>query len=127
VNSEVRALLEKAKRSQKAAAKLFKDGDFDFAASRAYYSLFYTAEALLLSRELSFSSHSAVIASFGKEFAKTGALNPKFHHYLMESQDRRNIGDYSVLAEVTKEQVSEMLAWAKEFIKAAENYLRQAF
>jgi uncharacterized protein (UPF0332 family) len=127
VNSEVKALLEKAKRSQKAAAKLFKDGDFDFAASRAYYSLFYTAEALLLSRELSFSSHSAVIASFGKEFAKTGALNPKFHHYLMESQDRRNIGDYSVLAEVTKEQVSEMLAWAKEFNKAAENYLGQAF
>jgi uncharacterized protein (UPF0332 family) len=81
----------------------------------------------LLSRELSFSSHSAVIANFGKEFAKTGMLNPKFHHYLMESQDRRNIGDYSVLAEVTKEEVREMLAWTKEFLKAAENYLKQAF
>lgn len=127
MNSEVKALLEKARRSQKAATKLFKDGDADFAASRAYYSLFYTAEALLLSRGLSFSSHSAVIANFGKEFAKTGALNPKFHHYLMESQDRRNIGDYSVLAEVTSEQVHEMLTWAKEFIKAAENYLKQAF
>ncbi len=127
MNPEVKALLEKARRSQKAAAKLFKDGDVDFAASRAYYSLFYTAEALLLSRGLSFSSHSAVIANFGKEFAKHGALHPKFHHYLMESQDRRNIGDYSVLAEVTREQVREMLAWAKEFIKAGESYLKQAF
>ena len=127
MNPEVKALLEKAKRSQRAAAKLFKDGDVDFAASRAYYSLFYTAEALLLSRGLSFSSHSAVIANFGKEFAKTGLLNPKFHHYLTESQDRRNIGDYSVLAEVTEEQVREMLVWAKEFIKAAETYLKQAF
>ena len=54
MNPEVRALLEKAKRSQKAATKLFKHGDADFAASRAYYSLFYTAEALLLSRGLSF-------------------------------------------------------------------------
>jgi uncharacterized protein len=72
VNPEVIALLEKAMRSQKAAAKLLKNGDVDFAASRAYYSLFYTAEALLLSRGLSFSSHSAVIANFGKEFAKTG-------------------------------------------------------
>ena len=79
------------------------------------------------SQDLSFSSHSAVIANFGKEFAKTGILNPKFHHYLMESQDRRNIGDYSVLAEVTKEEVREMLAWAKEFIKVAENYLKRAF
>ena len=127
MNLEVEALLEKARRSQKAAAKLFKDGDVDFAASRAYYSLFYTAEALLLSRELSFSSHSAVIANFGKEFAKTGVLNPKFHRYLTESQDRRNIGDYSVLAEVTKEEVREMLTWAKEFIKAGENYLNKTF
>ena len=127
MNPEVEALIEKAKRSQKVAAKLFKDGDVDFAASRAYYSLFYTAEALLLSRGLSFSKHSAVIANFGKEFAKTGILNPKFHHYLTESQDRRNIGDYSVLAQVTRDEVREMLTWAKEFIKAAENYLEQAF
>lgn len=127
MKSDVKALLEKAKRSQKVAAKLYKDGDMDFAASRAYYSLFYTAEALLLTRDMSFSSHSAVIAAFGKEFAKTGVLNSKFHHYLMESQDRRNIGDYSILADVTKEQVLEMLAWAKEFIKAAETYLKQVF
>lgn len=127
MKSDVKALLEKAKRSQKVAAKLYKDGDMDFAASRAYYSLFYTAEALLLTRDMSFSSHSAVIAAFGKEFAKTGALHSKFHHYLMESQDRRNIGDYSILADVTKEQVLEMLAWAKEFIKAAETYLKQVF
>lgn len=127
MNSEVKALLEKAKRSQRAAAKLLKQGDVDFAASRAYYSLFYTAEALLLSRDLSFSSHSAVIANFGKEFAKSGALHSKFHHYLMESQDRRNIGDYSVIAEVTTKQVTEMLGWAKEFIKAAETYFKQAF
>ena len=127
MKSDVKALLEKAKRSQKVAAKLYKDGDMDFAASRAYYSLFYTAEALLLTRDMSFSSHSAVITAFGKEFAKTGVLNSKFHHYLMESQDRRNIGDYSILADVTKEQVLEMLAWAKEFIKAAETYLKQVF
>jgi uncharacterized protein (UPF0332 family) len=109
VNPEVIALLKKAKRSQKAAAKLFKDGDIDFAASRAYYSLFYTASALLLSRGLSFSSHSGVIANFGKEFARTSALDPKYHNYLIESQDRRNIGDYSLVAEVTEEQTSEML------------------
>ena len=42
MNTEIEALLEKAKRSQKAAAKLLRDGDIDFAASRAYYSLFYS-------------------------------------------------------------------------------------
>ena len=124
MNPEIKALLEKAKRSQKAAAKLLRDGDIDFAASRAYYSLFYIASALLLSRGLSFSSHSGVIANFGKEFARTGTFNPKFHNYLIESQDRRNIGDYSLVAEVTKEQTKEMLEWAKEFSQAAESYLK---
>ncbi len=43
------------------AAKLLLDNDYQgFAASRAYYAMFSAAEALLLSKGLSFSKHSAV-------------------------------------------------------------------
>ncbi|MCQ3954735.1 MAG: hypothetical protein DPW15_15955 [Chloroflexi bacterium] len=56
MNPEINALLEKAKRSRKAAATLFKEGDIDFA--------------------------------------------------------------------VTNEQANEMLEWAGEFIKTAEEYLK---
>ena len=124
---EVQELMDKAVRSLKTAENILKDGEVDFAGSRAYYAMFYVAEALLLQRDLSFSSHSAVTASFGKEFARTGTLNPKFHNYLIKAQDRRNIGDYAIGNHLTEEEVREMLAWAKEFIKAAENYLKQAF
>jgi uncharacterized protein (UPF0332 family) len=127
MNPEVGALLEKAKRSRKAASRLLKDGDVDFAASRAYYAMFYVAEALLLSKNLSFSSHAAVIANFGKEFAKPGILNAKFHKYLIDAQDRRNVGDYSIRDAVSREQVEEMLAWIKEFLQVAERYLAQEF
>lgn len=127
MNTEVQQLIEKAKRSLRTAEKIFKDDELDFAGSRAYYAMFYVAEALLLQKGLSFSSHSAVTASFGKEFARTGTLNPKFHQNLIKAQDRRNIGDYSIGTHLTKEEVSEMLAWAREFIKAAESYLNQAF
>jgi uncharacterized protein (UPF0332 family) len=127
MNPEVGALLEKAKRSRKAASRLLKDGDVDFAASRAYYALFYIAEALLLAHGLSFSTHAAVIANFGKEFAKSGLLNPKFHKYLIDAQDRRNVGDYSIRDAVSKEQAEEMLDWVKEFLQTAEKYLLQAF
>jgi len=124
---EVGELLDKARRSIKTAGKILKDGEVDFAGSRAYYAMFYVAEALLLERGLAFSSHSAIIANYGKEFAKTKLLNPKFHNYLIKSQDRRNIGDYAIGNHLTKEEVQEMLAWAKEFVKAAEDYLKQAF
>lgn len=127
MNPEVGALLEKARRSQKAATRLLKDSDVDFAASRAYYAMFYIAEALLLARGLSFSTHAAVIANFGKEFAKSGVLNAKFHKYLIDAQDRRNVGDYSIRYAVSKEQAEEMLGWVREFLQAAEKYLAQAF
>ena len=84
---EVRALLHKARESVDAARLLGEKCYWDFAASRAYYAMFYTAEALLLEKGLSFSSHSAVIAAFGKEFAKSGALDPKLHRFLLDAQD----------------------------------------
>ncbi|MEP7133978.1 MAG: HEPN domain-containing protein [Chloroflexota bacterium] len=124
---EVDELLDKARRSIKTAAKILKDGEIDFAGSRAYYAMFYVAEGMLLEKGLAFSSHSAIIANFGKEFAKTKLLNPKFHNYLIKSQDRRNIGDYAIGSHLTEEEVREMLIWAKEFVKAAEDYLKQAF
>jgi uncharacterized protein (UPF0332 family) len=124
---EVKELMDKAVRSLKTAENILRDGEVDFAGSRAYYAMFYVAEALLLERNLSFSSHSAVTSNFGKEFARTGTLNPKFHNYLIKSQDRRNIGDYAIGIHLTENEVREMLVWAKEFIKVAENYLNQAF
>jgi uncharacterized protein (UPF0332 family) len=71
---ETRALLHKATENHRAAALLLKNGYADIAASRVYHAMFYTAEALLLERGQVFSSHSAVIAAFGREFAKTARL-----------------------------------------------------
>lgn len=68
--------VQKARENIEAAELLINEGHPDIAASRAYYSMFYIAEVLLYSKGLSFSSHSAVIAAYGKEFAKTGLMNP---------------------------------------------------
>lgn len=123
MKSEVQALLHKARESLQAAQLLNKEGYADFAASRAYYAMFYAVEALLLDRGLSFSSHSAVIAAFGKEFAKVGDLDTKFHRYLIDAQDMRNVGDYGIGPALTRGQVREVLEWASEFLSEAERML----
>jgi uncharacterized protein (UPF0332 family) len=76
---EQAALLKKAYDSLRGAKLLARDGLHDFAASRAYYTMFYVAEALLLGEELSFSKHTAVIAAFGRRFARTGVVPAEFH------------------------------------------------
>jgi uncharacterized protein (UPF0332 family) len=115
--------LEKAQENILSAEILHDKALYDIAASRAYYALFYTAQALLTTRGLSFSKHSAVIAAYGKEFAKTGALDTKFHHWLVDAQDARTIGDYSALIRIPEHKTQEMIAWAKEFLEAARQYI----
>ena len=123
---DVQALLAKAKESESAARLLKAEGYLNFAASRAYYAMFYAAEAILLQRDLAFSSHSAVIAAFGREFAKTGLLPSVHHQRLLNAFNMRNVGDYDARADFTAEQVEELLGWAHDFILAAENFLQAA-
>ena len=85
--------------------------------------MFYLTEALLHSKDLQFSSHSAVIAAYGKEFAKTGILDPKFHQRIIIAERRRETGHYGVGSSVTQEEALESYQWAEEFIQAAKDYL----
>lgn len=119
----IEALISKAKDSLAAAKLLTKDGYYDFAASRAYYAMFYVAAALLADLGKSYSSHAAVISAFGREYAKTGKMDLKFHRWLIDAQDLRNIGDYGVEAKVPKEYADTLCDWALQFIEAAEGLL----
>jgi len=58
VENDNHELLAKAKESLKAAELLFDNGYYDFSASRSYYSMFYATQAVLLSKNLSFSKRS---------------------------------------------------------------------
>lgn len=116
-------LLEKARASLKAAKLLSGSALYDFSASRSYYAMFYIAEALLLEKGQTFSKHSAVIAAFAQQFVKPGALPARFHKYLLDAQDARNLGDYDIAPGLTEGQAAEQIAWAEEFLQLAEDFL----
>jgi uncharacterized protein (UPF0332 family) len=120
---EQQALLKKASDSLRAARLLASQSFFDFAASRAYYTMFYIAEAFLLDQELAFSGDSAVIAAFGRQFTKTGLVQAEFHRYLIEGQKSRHVGDYDTGPGLTDVQAAEQIARAEQFLKLAERFL----
>lgn len=121
---EVQHLLELAEESHAVAKVLIDTGHARFSATQSYYTIFYLAQAMLFTKELTFSKHSAVIAAYGKEFAKTNLLDPKFHRYMLQAQKLRQIGHYGEDGEVvTEEQALEAFQWAEEFIQAVKNYL----
>jgi len=98
-------------------------GYCDFAASRAYYAMFYAVEALMLDRDLSFSKHSAVIAAFGKHFVKTGIFDNRFHRSLLNAFDRGNAGDYGITHTVSKEKANQTIAEAGELPAEIKRHL----
>jgi uncharacterized protein (UPF0332 family) len=124
MNAEEKSILEKAKQNLEAAELLLDQGFYEIAISRGYYALFYTAEALLLRRGLHFSSHSAVIAAYGREFAKTDELDPKFHQYLIKAQMFRLISDYGYSKTVPPISAEQVLMWGRQFVAAAEDFLK---
>ena len=120
---EQAALIEKAKASLRAARIMAEEELYDFAISRAYYTMFYVAQAFLLGEGKAYSKHSGVIAAFGREFAKTGRVPKEFHSYLIEGFDSRNIGDYDIKSDVTNEETIQQIIRAQKFVELAEKLI----
>jgi uncharacterized protein (UPF0332 family) len=116
-------LLRKAEDSLNPAKLMRENGYHDFAASRAYYTMFYLAEAFLLEYGLAFSKHSAVIAAFGEKFSKTGLVPVELHHYLRDGQDSRNVADYHSGSTLTADAAALQIARAERFLEVARERL----
>lgn len=103
MKEESAKFLAKAERAIHAAETLLRSDDPGFAAGRAYYAMFHVASALLNERGLRFRKHSGVHSAFGEHFANTGALDRKFHRWLLDGFDTRIEDDYGIESNVTAE------------------------
>lgn len=123
MNIKIQKLLTKAQQSLDASEYLLRGKYTDFAVARAYYTMFYVAEAFLITKNMAFSKHSAVISAFGKEFAKTKIIPPKYHKYLKEAQDLRLLGDYDEMETISTEEAQTQINRAKEFLDFSQQKL----
>lgn len=121
-----RKLLDKADRSLHAAERLLEGGEAEFAVSRAYYAMFYAAEALLNEKDLRFRKHGGVHGAFGEHFAKTGLLDAKYHRWLLEAFDKRVSGDYDVESLMTRDDARTTIEQAREFLQEARRCVASA-
>jgi len=123
---EMPALIIKAKRYLKSAKLLLEDGDYESSVSRTYYAMFYSAEAALLTKNLTFSSHKGVIAAFGEQFVKTGVFPRELGRELNRAFEMRQLGDYESTSAVSDEDAREILTRGKEFCDAVEQWINES-
>jgi len=88
--------------------------------------MFYCAQAALLTKGLTFSSHKGVIAAFGEQFVKTGVFPRELGRELNKAFEKRQLGDYESASAVSDEDASEVLARSKEFCDEVGRWLRES-
>jgi uncharacterized protein (UPF0332 family) len=123
VKESTSQLMLNAEETLHAAENLFNDGYLRDAVNRAYYAIFYIAEALLNEKDLRFKKHGSVHGSFSRHFVKTGLFDAKYHKLLTRSFGQRMLGDYDEVTKFKAEEVSEILKQAWEFLAVAKKYL----
>ena len=122
---EIEDFIEKAEKFLKTAEQALNIGDYDSCVSRCYYAMFFMAEAALLTKNLSASSHKGVISLFGEHFIKTGIFDRGLGKALNDAYDKRLIGDYGVGFILTEEEARDMLETAKNFVQRLKSYLKR--
>ncbi len=85
--------------------------------------MFYSAQAMLLTKNLSFSSHKGAISAFGEHFVKTGIFPREMARELNRAFEKRQISDYEYTFVISKEEAEEMLAKGKQFVEKIVQYL----
>lgn len=112
-------LLEKAQVTLQAAKVLDADGYTDSAVSRAYYAMFYVAQALLLEQGLTFAKHGSLLAAFGQHLVKPGLVPAHFHRYLIEAYNARITGDYKAKSNLRPTDSARLIKQVEAFLTLA--------
>jgi uncharacterized protein (UPF0332 family) len=120
---EIDDLVEKAERFLHTAEYTLSAGDYDSYASRGYYAMFVMAEAALLTKGLTSSTHKGVMSLFGEHFAKTGVFERRLGSAINHAYRQRIIGDYGVDRRATKEEAEDLLEAAQDFVRKVKDYL----
>jgi uncharacterized protein (UPF0332 family) len=118
-------MIQKAERSLAAARRHIEQGDYDFGSSRAYYGAFYAMEAALISKGLSFSTHSGIITAFNQHYVKTAILPADFGKGIARLFRERQTADYVFDISIGKEDALRDLEIAERIVEAVAGYLKE--
>lgn len=117
-------LIEKAKRFLRTAKLSLIDGDYDSSVSRCYYGMFFITEALLLTKNITISTHKGVLTLFGEHYIKTNIINKDWVKLLRRAYDLRQKGDYASGFIVNKKEAEEILKKANEFVNEMKKHIK---
>ena len=117
--------LEQAREAVRDAELLLGDNRYRATANRLYYACFYAAVAVLLTRRLQYSKHSAVIAFFDKEFIGSGQLPREYSRTLHRAFNERQQDDYMPFVEMDADEINDLYTKVRTFVTGIQEYVEK--
>ena len=115
--------LLRARESLEDARLLAENGRLFSAVNRIYYSLFYAAVGLLLTKDLGSSKHSGILGLFNREFVNKGVIEKERGRFYNKMFEFRQKADYKDGMNFSKEEVGLWLNQTQEFVVCVEGVI----
>ena len=123
--SIAKAHLEKALERLKVAEKLFRDGNYEDAVSRAYYAMYHAARAALSIVNVFPKTHEGVVTEFGRNFVVTEVFPRELGKDLADAKAARETYEYSVTATAGKSEAEAILVNTRKFVDTIRKHLEK--
>lgn len=120
---EIALYLENAHEMLKAAQVMLDNDFYTSAINRAYYAIFYAANALLVTKGVNQKKHSGVIAAFRQHFVKTGLIDTQFSDSYGRVMGNRHSSDYELDSTLSKSDAIKDLEEARHFVAVVAQFL----
>jgi len=117
--------LEKALERLRVAERLFRDGYYEDAVSRAYYAMYHAARAALSTMNVFPKTHEGVVTEFGKKFVVTEIFPRELGKNLADAKAARETYEYSVTTTAGKSEAEAILVNTKKFVDKIKKQLEK--
>lgn len=122
---EVKLYIENADESLSVAQLNLSNDFYPAAINRAYYAIFYAANAVLATKKLARSKHSGVLSAFRQNFIKTGVLPTELSTIYGQVMDDRHEGDYEIMTATSNDDALIDVQQARQFVDEVKTWLRK--
>ena len=121
----ITSYLLRASKYCNSAVVLVEAEDYESSVSRSYYAMFFAAEAALLSKGLTQSTHKGVHRLFGEHFLITGIFPTSMGKDLSRAFGKRQLGDYDSELSITRDEAQQLCKTSAAFIQTIRDYLQE--
>jgi uncharacterized protein (UPF0332 family) len=91
--------------------------------NRAYYTMFYCMNAMLILNDVHAKTHQGTRSKFNELYIKTNIFEIKYSYYVSKAFDLRQDADYDLDAHISEEEAQVLVDNATEFYKFTKQYV----